>query len=57
MMEGLGDQIPFSAMPIDGTFPVGTAAWERRNIAEQVAGVGTRPVRACGQCSFVCHIR
>lgn len=30
MMEGLGDEIPVSAMPVDGTFPSGTAAWEKR---------------------------
>ena len=34
MMEGLGDDIPVSLMPIDGTFPSGTAAWEKRNIAD-----------------------
>ena len=41
MMEGLGDEIPVSAMPIDGTFPSGTAAWERRNIADAGPGLGT----------------
>jgi hypothetical protein len=28
MMEGLGDLIPVSAMPVDGTFPSGTAVGE-----------------------------
>ncbi len=54
MMEGLGDQIPVSAMPIDGTFPSGTAAWERRNIAEQVPVWEPDLCVQCGQCSFVC---
>ena len=54
MMEGLGDEIPVSAMPIDGTFPVGTAAWERRNIAEVVPVWEPDLCVQCGQCSFVC---
>jgi pyruvate-ferredoxin/flavodoxin oxidoreductase len=54
MMEGLGDKIPVSAMPIDGTFPSGTAAWERRNIAEQVPVWEPELCVQCGQCSFVC---
>jgi pyruvate-ferredoxin/flavodoxin oxidoreductase len=36
MFEGLGDQIPVSLMPVDGTFPSGTATWEKRNIANAV---------------------
>ena len=31
MFEGLGDEIPVSLMPVDGTFPSGTAAFEKRN--------------------------
>ena len=54
MMEGLGDEIPVSAMPIDGTFPSGTAAWERRNIAEAVPVWEPDLCIQCGQCSFVC---
>ena len=30
MITGDGDQIPVSAMPIDGTFPTGTTQWEKR---------------------------
>jgi pyruvate-ferredoxin/flavodoxin oxidoreductase len=54
MMEGLGDTIPVSAMPIDGTYPSGTAAWEKRNIAEQVPVWEPELCVQCGQCSFVC---
>ena len=46
--------IPVSAMPVDGTFPSGTAAWERRNIAEQVPVWEPELCVQCGQCSFVC---
>ena len=41
-------------MPIDGTFPSGTAAWEKRNIAEQVPVWEPDLCMQCGQCSFVC---
>ena len=54
MMEGLGDSIPVSQMPIDGTFPSGTAAWEKRNIAEFVPVWEPDLCIQCGQCSFVC---
>ena len=54
MMEGLGDEIPVSPMPVDGTFPSGTAAWEKRNIAEQVPVWEPDLCVQCGQCSFVC---
>ena len=54
MMEGLGDDIPVSAMPVDGTFPSGTAAWEKRNVAEEVPVWRADLCIQCGQCSFVC---
>jgi pyruvate-ferredoxin/flavodoxin oxidoreductase len=54
MMEGLGDEIAVSAMPIDGTFPSGTAAWEKRNVAEEVPVWRQDLCIQCGQCGFVC---
>lgn len=54
MMAGDGDLIPVSAMPVDGTFPSGTAAWEKRNIAEEVPVWREDLCIQCGQCSFVC---
>ena len=54
MMEGLGDEIAVSAMPVDGTFPSGTAAWEKRNVAEEVPVWRQDLCIQCGQCSFVC---
>jgi len=32
---GRGDALPVSALPADGTYPVGTTQWEKRNIAEE----------------------
>ena len=54
MFEGLGDQIPVSLMPVDGTWPSGTAVWEKRNIAEEVPVWLPELCVQCGQCSFVC---
>ncbi len=54
MLEGRGDEIPVSMMPVDGTWPSGTAAWEKRNIAETVPVWNEDLCIQCGQCSFVC---
>jgi pyruvate-ferredoxin/flavodoxin oxidoreductase len=54
MMEGLGDDIPVSLMPVDGTFPLGTARFEKRNVAEVVPVWEQDLCIQCGQCSFVC---
>ena len=37
MMAGRGDALPVSALPVDGTYPSGTTAYEKRNISELVA--------------------
>ncbi len=54
MFEGEGNQIPVSLMPVDGTFPSGTAAWEKRNIADEVPVWRPDLCIQCGQCGFVC---
>ena len=36
-MEGRGDELPVSAMPVDGTYPSGTTKWEKRNISDMIA--------------------
>jgi len=54
MFEGLGDDIPVSKMPADGTFPSGTAAFEKRNVADEVPVWEPDICVQCGQCSFVC---
>ena len=47
-------RLPVSAMPVDGTFPLGTAAWEKRNIADEVPVWETDLCIQCGQCSIAC---
>ncbi|MDR1990881.1 MAG: pyruvate:ferredoxin (flavodoxin) oxidoreductase [Acidobacteriaceae bacterium] len=54
MLEGRGDEIPVSKLPVDGTWPSGTAVWEKRNIAESIATWNADQCIQCGQCSFVC---
>ncbi len=49
-----GDNLPVSAMPIDGTFPTGTAQWEKRNIALEIPVWEANLCIQCGKCSFVC---
>ena len=36
-MAGHGDQLPVSALPVDGTYPSGTTKYEKRNISDFVA--------------------
>jgi pyruvate-ferredoxin/flavodoxin oxidoreductase len=54
MFAGMGDAISVSAMPADGTFPSGTAAFEKRNVSDYVASWDADLCVQCGQCSFVC---
>jgi pyruvate-ferredoxin/flavodoxin oxidoreductase len=54
MMAGRGDRLPVSALPVDGTYPSGTTAYEKRNISESVADWDPDLCIQCGNCSFVC---
>jgi pyruvate-ferredoxin/flavodoxin oxidoreductase len=54
MIAGRGDDLPVSAMPVDGTFPTGTAMWEKRNIAQQIPVWDEQLCIQCGKCVLVC---
>jgi len=54
IIAGRGDELPVSAMPLDGTFPTGTAKWEKRNIAQQVPVWDEDICIQCGKCVLVC---
>jgi pyruvate-ferredoxin/flavodoxin oxidoreductase len=54
MIAGRGDALPVSALPIDGTYPSGTAAYEKRNISDLVALWDPDTCIQCGNCAFVC---
>jgi len=51
---GFGDDLPVSAFPVDGTFPTGTAQWERRNIALEIPVWDEVLCIQCGKCVLVC---
>ena len=51
---GKGDTLPVSAFPADGTFPTGTAQWEKRNIALEIPVWDTKTCIQCGKCAMVC---
>ncbi|MGZ5474398.1 MAG: pyruvate:ferredoxin (flavodoxin) oxidoreductase, partial [Thermoanaerobaculia bacterium] len=54
MMEGKGDLLPVSAFAPDGTWPTGTAQWERRNIALEIPIWDPEFCIQCNKCAFVC---
>jgi pyruvate-ferredoxin/flavodoxin oxidoreductase len=54
MMAGEGDRLPVSAFPPDGTWPVGTTRWEKRNIAREVPEWDSALCIQCNKCAFVC---
>jgi pyruvate-ferredoxin/flavodoxin oxidoreductase len=49
-----GDELPVSALPVDGTYPTGTAKWEKRNIAQEIPVWDTDVCVQCGKCVMVC---
>jgi pyruvate-ferredoxin/flavodoxin oxidoreductase len=49
-----GEALPVSAFPSDGTFPTGTAKWEKRNIALEIPVWDTEICIQCGKCAMVC---
>ena len=54
MMAGRGDLLPVSALPCDGTYPVGTTQWEKRNIAQEIPVWDSDICIQCGKCAMVC---
>ena len=54
LIEGKGDSLPVSLIPADGTWPVGTAAVEKRKIALEIPVWDENLCIHCGKCPFVC---
>jgi pyruvate-ferredoxin/flavodoxin oxidoreductase len=54
ILAGRGDALPVSALPADGTYPVATAQWEKRNIALEVPVWEPDLCIECGKCMLVC---
>ncbi len=54
MLDGKGDLLPVSAMPVDGTFPTGTTQWEKRSIAQEIPIWDETICTQCAICPLVC---
>jgi pyruvate-ferredoxin/flavodoxin oxidoreductase len=54
MMAGHGDGLPVSAFPVDGTWPTGTAKWEKRGIALEIPIWEPDLCIQCNKCAMVC---
>ncbi|MBS1147010.1 MAG: pyruvate:ferredoxin (flavodoxin) oxidoreductase, partial [Proteobacteria bacterium] len=52
--HGHGDSLPVSRLPVDGTYPLGTAQYEKRNIALEIPVWEADLCTQCGKCVFVC---
>ena len=50
----INDASPVSAMPCDGTYPTGTAKYEKRNLAQEIPVWETAACIQCGKCAMVC---
>jgi pyruvate-ferredoxin/flavodoxin oxidoreductase len=54
ILAGEGDLLPVSALPVDGTFPTGTARFEKRGIAREIPIWDADLCIQCGLCPIVC---
>jgi len=54
IIAGEGDSIPVSELPADGTYPIGTAKFEKRNLAQEIPVWEPDLCIECGKCSMVC---
>ncbi|NJM72725.1 MAG: pyruvate:ferredoxin (flavodoxin) oxidoreductase, partial [Scytonema sp. RU_4_4] len=54
IIAGCGDEVPVSALPADGTYPTGTAKYEKRNIAQEIPVWDPDVCVQCGKCVMVC---
>ena len=54
MLSNHGDRLPVSAFPVDGTWPVGTAKWEKRSIAAEIPVWDEALCIQCNKCALVC---
>jgi pyruvate-ferredoxin/flavodoxin oxidoreductase len=54
LLAGEGELLPVSALPVDGTFPTGTARWEKRALAQEIPIWDPSICIDCGKCAIVC---
>jgi pyruvate-ferredoxin/flavodoxin oxidoreductase len=54
MLAGEGDLLPVSALPVDGSFPTGTARFEKRQLADEIPLWDPDICIDCARCALVC---
>ncbi|MDY7028347.1 MAG: pyruvate:ferredoxin (flavodoxin) oxidoreductase, partial [Spirochaetota bacterium] len=54
IIAGRGTEIPVSKLPDDGSYPLGTTKYEKRNVAEKIPVWDPDTCIQCGDCSAVC---
>jgi pyruvate-ferredoxin/flavodoxin oxidoreductase len=54
LVAGFGDELPVSAFPPDGTFPTGTARYEKRNLALEIPVWDEKTCIQCAKCVAIC---
>jgi pyruvate-ferredoxin/flavodoxin oxidoreductase len=54
LLAGAGDSLPVSAFPVDGTWPVGTSRFEKRNVSDDVPVWEPSLCIQCNKCVMVC---
>ena len=54
LIAGRGDAVPVSLMPVDGSFPLGTGAYEKRSLALEIPVFDEVLCTQCGKCPLVC---
>jgi pyruvate-ferredoxin/flavodoxin oxidoreductase len=54
IIAGEGDELPVSAMPVDGTYPTGTSRFEKRNLALEIPLWESDLCIECGKCTITC---
>ncbi|MCO5062772.1 MAG: pyruvate:ferredoxin (flavodoxin) oxidoreductase, partial [Kiritimatiellae bacterium] len=54
LIAGRGDSLPVSAISADGTWPLGTAAYEKRQLALEIPQWEVDLCTHCGKCPLAC---
>jgi pyruvate-ferredoxin/flavodoxin oxidoreductase len=54
LIAGRGDELPVSALPVDGTFPTDTARYEKRSLALEIPIWDPSICIDCAKCTLVC---
>ena len=54
IIAGRGEKLKVSQLPADGSYPLGTTKYEKRNVAERIPVWDPESCIQCGKCSVVC---